>query len=99
MKKKKTKQIRILKREKLLCFVFFMLLIMIPISSVLTKALISDTNIEIEKLKKKISNQEKQNESLNIQINELVSFENIQSIADDYGLSYQYGNIVAVGGE
>ena len=46
-----------------------------------------------EKIKNKIALQEKSNESLDMQINELASLENIKAVADKYGLSYNNENI------
>ena len=52
-----------------------LLLIAIPIANVFTKALLSETNINTEKLKSKIEKQENTNTSLEMQINELVSMD------------------------
>ena len=76
-------------------FVLIALIISIPTVNVFSKALLSETNIKTEKLKSKIEKQESYNDSLEMQINELVSMENIQKIADLYGLSYNSGNIVS----
>jgi len=72
------------------------LIISIPTVNVFSKALLSETNIKTEKLKSKIEKQEDANESLEMQIDELVSMENIQKIAQEYGLSYISDNIVNV---
>ena len=71
------------------------LIISIPTVNVFSKALLSETNIKTEKLKSKIEKQENVNESLEMQIDELVSMENIQKIASLYGLSYRSDNIVS----
>ncbi len=91
------KKLKLLKGEKFMYFLLLFLLVSIPIVNVFSKALVSETNISIEKLKNKISKQESTNESLENQINELVSMENIQKIADAYGLSYISDNIISVG--
>ena len=79
--------------------ILILLVISIPVVNVFSKSLLSETNINTEKLKSKIDKQESINESLEMQINELVSMENIQKIADEYGLSYISGNIVKVDGQ
>lgn len=79
--------------------VLIMLALSIPTINVFSKALLSETNIKNEKLKSKIEKQEDTNASLEMQINELVSMENIQKIADEYGLSYISDNIVKVNAE
>ena len=60
--------------------------------------MLSETNNELEKVKRNIEKQELANQSLNMQIDELASLENIQSIAQEYGLSYNNSNIKSVGG-
>ena len=94
--KKKHKKLKLLKGEKFMYILLLLLAISIPTVNIFSKALVSETNIKAEKLKSKIEKQESNNESLQMQINELVSMENIQKIADEYGLSYISDNIVKV---
>ena len=96
MKKGNRKRLKLLKGEIFMYFILIALVIAIPTVNVFSKALLSETNIKTEKLKSKIEKQENTNESLEMQINELVSMENIQKIADEYGLSYNSNNIVKV---
>lgn len=96
MKTVKKKRLKLLKGEKLMYLLLLFLLISIPVVNVFSKALVSDTNIKKEKIKSKIERQVGTNESLSMQINELVSMDNIQKIADEYGLSYISENIVKV---
>lgn len=96
MKKNTGKKIKILKGEKLLYFILFFLVIAVPISNVFTKALLSETNIEVEQLKSKIEKQANVNESLSMQINELASLDKIQEVAKNIGLSYNNDNIKVV---
>lgn len=93
MARKKTTRIKLLKGEKLMYFLLVLVMLLIPVGNVLTKALLSKTNIEVEQIKSKIATQEKTNESLDMQINELASLENVKAIADEYGLSYNNDNI------
>ena len=93
MKKVKTKRIKFLKGEKLMYLLLLFLVLAIPVCNVLTQAMLSQSNIEVSKLKNKIESQTKTNESLNMQINELASLENIKALADDLGLSYNNNNI------
>jgi len=96
MKKSKHKKLKLLKGEKFMYVLLVFLIISIPTVNVFSKALLSETNIKTEKLKSKIEKQENANESLEMQINELVSMENIQKIADQFGLSYISDNIVNI---
>ena len=50
----------------------------------------------LEKLKKEISSQEEENESLSMQIDELASIDNIFNVAKEYGLSYNNSSILQV---
>lgn len=93
MARKKTTRIKLLKGEKLMYFLLVLVMLLIPVGNVLTQALLSETNIEVEQIKSKIATQEKTNESLDMQINELASLENVKAIADEYGLSYNNDNI------
>lgn len=90
------KKIKILKGEKLLYLILFFLVIAVPVSNVFIKALLSETNIEVEQLRNKIEKQENINESLNMQINELASLDKIQEVAKNIGLSYNNDNIKIV---
>lgn len=96
MTRKSSKKIRFLKGEKIMYFVIVLVMLLIPISNVFTKALLSESNIEVEKLKNKIDKQTSNNESLSMQINELASLENIQAVASEYGLSYINDNIKTI---
>ena len=96
MKVKKSRRLKLLKGEKFMYIILVLLVISIPTVSVFSKALVSETNIRTEKLKSKIEKQENTNESLEMQINELVSMENIQKVAKEYGLSYISDNIINV---
>lgn len=96
MSKKKSKKLKLLKGEKFMYFLLLLLIVAIPVANVFTQALLSETNISVEKIEKKISKQSSLNESLGMQIDELVSLENIQKVADEYGLSYNSDNITKV---
>ncbi len=97
MRTKRVKRIKLLKGEK---FMFFLVIlfgfVVMPASWVYTKALLSETNIELEKIKNKINNQNNRNEALGMQIDELASIDNIQDIASSSGLSYNNNNIKTI---
>ena len=96
MKKGNKKKLKLLKGEVCMYFILLSLIVAVPVVNVFSKALLSETNIKTEKLKGKIEKQMASNESLKMQINELVSMENIQKIAEEYGLSYISDNIVSI---
>ena len=56
MRTKRVKRIKLLKGEKLMMFlVAFFGFVVMPISYVYTKALLSETNIELEKIESKVA--------------------------------------------
>lgn len=99
MASKKTKKLKLLKGEKFMYCLLVILLLAIPMFNVYTSSMLSQTNTEVEKLKNKIDSQKVMNQSLGMQLDELVSLDNIQSIAEIYGLSYNNGNIKSIGQE
>lgn len=92
----KKRKIKLLRIEKVLIQVSVILLLLIPASDVFGKAMLSDANIEVERLKKEITSQNKKNQSLTMKVNELQSFDNIQTIASDLGLAYNSNNIKVI---
>ena len=80
MSKNNGKKLKLLKGEKLMYVILVLLVVLIPISNVFTQALLSETNINVEKMESKIKKQKASNESLTMQIDELVSLENIQKV-------------------
>ena len=66
------------------------------ISVLFFKVQLSSINIEVEKLKKSDSKEEKINESLTMKVNELVSLENMQLVAANNGLEYNNNNIIVI---
>lgn len=79
--------------------VLVFLVLAIPMFSVYTSSLLSETNNEVEKLKSRIESQELVNQSLSMQVDELASLENIQKIAEEYGLTYINDNIKIIATE
>ena len=96
MRKTTAKKTKFFKGEKFIYFILICLLIAIPVVNVYTKALLSESNIKLEQVNSKIEKQQNVNESLNMQIDELVSLENIQQVASDFGLSYNNDNIKTI---
>jgi cell division protein FtsL len=97
--KKQNKKIKRLKGERFLIVAIFMLLISTPLLNVFTQAKLSESNIEVERLKRDIENQSSINESLNMKINELASLDKIREVATEEGLTYNNNNIKVIEGE
>ena len=95
MTTKKVKKRR-LKGEKFLLIAIFVLFVATPLLNVFTQAKLSESNIELEKLKQDIEYQSSINESLNMKINELASLDKIREVASSEGLSYNNDNIKVI---
>ena len=93
MRKNKKK---LLKIEKVLIKLTVILLILFPVSIVLSKAALSNVNLEVEKLKRSITIQKNTNESLTMKVNELKSLANVDLVAESEGLSYNSNNIIVI---
>lgn len=59
-------------------------------------ASISNMKIDIEEFSYKIESQEKKNQSLVMQVNELTSYENLNNVLKEMGLAYNDENIIVV---
>lgn len=99
MASKNKRKLKLLKGEKFMYGLLICLILTIPMFNVYTSSLLSETNNELEKLKNNIEKQELTNQSLSMQIDELASLENIEKIAEEYGLSYINDNIKIVSAE
>lgn len=96
--KKNKKKVKMTKFEKLLYTCALFLAALTPILIVFSQATLSKINYDVEEAKEKINNQQKKNESLTMEINELASLDKIQEIAKDQGLSYNSSNIKTIDG-
>ncbi len=94
--KKNKKYIKFLKGERILIFLIVILGIIAPVLTVSSKSMLSRSNIELERIKKRVEKQENINESLEMQVDELASLSSIQDIAEYYGLSYNNDNIIVI---
>ncbi len=93
---KKQKKVKLFRIERVLIKFCLLLLITFPIASVLSKATLSNMNLEVEKLKREIGTQKNTNESLTMKVNELKSLANIEVIAESEGLSYNSNNVKVI---
>ena len=94
--RKVKKRLKMSKFEKLLYGFTLMIVLLTPFVLVFSQATLSEINFKVKKLNKKISSQEKTNESLTMKINELASLEKIQQVAKEQGLTYNNNNIRTV---
>lgn len=94
--KNKSNRVKFLKGEKFFLFLIILFGTLAPILTVSSKSILSRSNIELERIKKKVERQENINDSLEMQVNELASLSSIQDIAKEYGLSYNNDNIIVI---
>lgn len=94
--KRKSNKVKFLKGEKFFLFLIVLFGTLAPILTVSSKSILSRSNIELERIKKKVERQENINDSLEMQVNELASLSSIQDIAKEYGLSYNNDNIIVI---
>lgn len=95
MKTKKNKK-KTTKIEKILYKSFVVVSVVLVVSIVFSQISLSKINLEVEKLKIKVSEQENVNQSLSMKINEMASLENINDISSALGLSYNNENIKTI---
>ena len=96
MKKIKKRKAKFTKGEKLIYGLGFICLISIFVVKVFCGASISNLKMNIEKINYKIGQQENKNESLTMQVNELTSYENLDSILKEMELAYNNENIIVI---
>ena len=95
--KKNTKNIvRLTKGEKLLYTLGVFCIVATIVLKVFSSASTSNLKMSIEQISYKIENQEKKNQSLVMQVNELTSYENLSGVLKDMGLAYNNENIIVV---
>ena len=92
----KKKKVKLCRLEKMLIKLCTVVLLLFPVTVVLSKASLSNMNLEVEKLKRNINVQKNSNESLTMKVNELKSLANIDVIAESEGLSYNSDNVIVI---
>lgn len=92
----KKKKVKLCRLEKMLIKLCAVVLLLFPVTVVLSKAALSNMNLEVEKLKRNINVQKNSNESLTMKVNELKSLANIDVIAESEGLSYNSDNVIVI---
>ena len=95
MKKTRTR-VKLCGVDRLMIMVIALLIVFTPVLVVYSKSTLSESNIELERIKRKVEKQESINESVAMKINELASLSNIQDVAKEHGLDYNNDNIIVV---
>lgn len=92
----KKKKMKITKGEKLLYTITFFAFLGSLLIQVFCGASVGHLNMSVEMLKYNIDSQEKKNESLVMQVNELTAFDKVKDVVADMGLAYNNENIIVV---
>ena len=95
MKKKKKIDAK-LKLEKRIYKTFVFITIFLILGIIYSKATLAKINLEIQDLSGTIKEENEDNKSLAMRINEMVSLEKIQQVSDELGLTYNNKNIKTV---
>lgn len=96
MRKKRVHKIILTRLEKVLYTSAILCMGGLVLLKIFFGANIGNLKLEIEKMNLEVQNQNKKNESLVMQVNELTSFDNIKDIVKDLGLAYNKDNIVVI---
>ncbi len=91
MKKK-----RLTKGEKILYFFGVSSFLLTILVKVFIGAGIGNQQMENEKLRYEISSESKTVESLTMQVQELISFDNVEKVVKELGLAYNNSNVIIV---
>ena len=94
--KKTRKRVKLCGVDRLMIMVIALLIVFTPVLVVYSKSTLSESNIELERIKRKVEKQESINESVAMKINELASLSNIQDVEKEHGLDYNNDNIIVV---
>ena len=94
--KKRTRKARLTRGEKMLYTLGVLCAVLTIFIRVFSSASIGNLKMDIEKINYKIENQEKKNQSLTMQVNELTSYEKLSGVLKDMGLAYNNENIIVV---
>ena len=93
---KRTRKARLTKGERMLYTMGFFCLVLTIFIRVFSSAGIGNLKMDIEKMNYLVENQERKNQSLTMQVNELTSYENLNGVLKDMGLAYNNENIIVV---
>lgn len=95
MERKKIRA-KITRGEKMLYSVSILAFLFTFVLKIFCGATLGNLSIDTEKARTKIASQQKTNESLTMQVNELTSFDYVKDVVKEMGLAYNNDNIVIV---
>ena len=84
------------KREKALYRGFIVVSIFLVVGIIYSRAMLGKINLEIQELSDIIKEENDDNQSLAMKINEMVSLDKIRAVSNEQGLTYNNNNIKSV---
>ena len=93
---KKKRVSKSVKKEKRLYRYFVITTIFLVLGIIYSRATLSKINLEIQELSDIIKEENDDNQSLAMKINEMVSLDKIRQVSKDQGLTYNNNNIKSV---
>lgn len=93
---KRVRKSKITRGEKLLYGFSVIAFLFTFVLKIFCGATLGNLSISNEKVRAKIITQEKENESLTMQVNELTSFDYVKEVVKEMGLAYNNDNILVV---
>lgn len=84
------------KTERLIYKTFIFTTVILIVGIIFSKAMLSQINLEVQKLNNTIEGKKEDNKSLAMKINEMVSLEKIQQVSGELGLTYNNENIKTI---
>ena len=93
---RKRRKMKMSKGEKTLYAFGIIAFVCTVLLKIFCGANVGNLNMSVEKLKYKLDDQTKKNESLVMKVNELTSYDNVKDIVKDMGLAYNNDNIIVV---
>lgn len=94
--KKRKKRAKFTKYELILFVITGFVFCAFPFMSIFAKSSLSEISYKLETQKTEIAEQSKNNESLQMKINELASLDNLNKVAKKMGLSYTSSSIKTI---
>ena len=94
--KKKKKVNKNIRSEKRLYRFFVIITVFLVVGIIYSRAMLSKINLEIQELSSIIKEENDDNQSLAMKINEMVSLDKIRTVSNELGLSYNNKNIKSV---
>ncbi len=84
------------KREKALYRCFVVISVFLVVGIIYSRAALGKINLEIQELSDIIKEENDDNQSLAMKINEMVSLDKIRAVSNEQGLTYNNNNIKSV---